>query len=83
MTAKKWDDKNRKKTRAKGRANSAIRAGKIDRQPCERCGTDIGIHAHHEDYSKPLEVVWLCTAHHGERHREINEEKRQAALMFD
>lgn len=26
-------------------------------------------HAHHDDYSRPLDVIWLCPTHHGERHR--------------
>jgi len=30
---------------------------------------------HHEDYSKPLEIVWLCIKHHAERHREIRKDK--------
>lgn len=40
----------------------------LERKPCEICG-DINVNAHHEDYSKPLEVRWLCTKHHGEEHR--------------
>jgi hypothetical protein len=27
--------------------------------------------AHHEDYDKPLEVVWLCQPCHKQRHKEI------------
>ena len=27
------------------------------------------LHGHHEDYSQPLEVVWLCAPCHGLRHR--------------
>lgn len=27
------------------------------------------LHRHHEDYSKPTEIVWLCSACHGARHR--------------
>ena len=48
--------------------NNAIKAGKIVRQPCAVCGVE-KVHGHHEDYTKPLEVDWLCSKHHMERHR--------------
>jgi len=36
---------------------------------CERCDEPYGrIEAHHEDYSKPLEVVWLCISCHRVAH---------------
>lgn len=47
---------------------NAIRDGRLTRQPCEGCGNDKA-HAHHDDYSKPLSVRWLCTKHHAEWHR--------------
>jgi ribosomal protein S27AE len=59
---------------------NAIRDGKLKVQPCERCGYGVGVCGHHEDYSRPLEVVWLCGLCHGRRHREINEERRQKAM---
>lgn len=44
--------------------------GELVPQPCARCGaTPFG--AHHEDYSKPLEVVWLCKKCHVARHLEL------------
>jgi hypothetical protein len=52
---------------------------RLTKQPCERCGSTIRVHGHHEDYSKPLEVMWLCPIHHAERHREIKIEKMAAA----
>lgn len=58
---------------------NAVRGGRLTPQPCERCGTTENLHAHHEDYSKPLDVTWLCQPCHGERHREINEERRRSA----
>ena len=59
-------------------ANNAQKAGKLHKEPCQRCGQVDNVQAHHEDYSKPLDVVWLCPKHHGERHREINEHRRHA-----
>lgn len=47
--------------------SNAIRDGKLEKKACEMCGGPA--HAHHEDYSKPLEVVWLCHKHHMARHR--------------
>lgn len=47
----------------------AIKNGTLIRQPCETCGTTDNIHAHHDDYSKELEVRWLCIRHHKEAHR--------------
>jgi ribosomal protein S27AE len=55
------------RNRARARVNYAIRTGKLVRQPCEICG-DPKSQAHHEDYSKPLEVRWLCDKHHKETH---------------
>ena len=36
---------------------------------CEDCGNIIETEAHHKDYSKPLEVRWLCRACHKIVHR--------------
>lgn len=56
------------KLRARRKVHKAIRSGKLERQPCEVCGITEDIHAHHDDYSKPLEVRWLCRKHHREVH---------------
>lgn len=42
---------------------AAVRRGKISRQGCSVCG-DINAQGHHEDYSKPYEVIWFCDYHH-------------------
>jgi hypothetical protein len=52
--------------------NHAIEYGRMERAACAVCGTNKWVHAHHPDYSKPLEVVWLCAAHHKEVHRKEN-----------
>lgn len=48
---------------------NAIRDGKLVRQPCEVCQSTDRIHAHHDDYTKPLDVRWLCEPCHKEWHR--------------
>ena len=49
--------------------SSKIRAGLLIKQPCEVCGTEEKIEAHHDDYMKPLDVRWLCKKHHQEHHK--------------
>ena len=45
---------------------NAFRRGKISKLPCFICGSDA--EAHHPDYDRPLDVVWLCKQHHREVH---------------
>jgi hypothetical protein len=59
------------KVRAQQILNQEIRKGKIKRSSCVVCGSNLKVHAHHKDYSKPLSVEWLCPVHHRERHKKI------------
>lgn len=45
----------------------AVSSGKIVKQACVICADPIA-QGHHKDYSKPLEVVWLCRRHHKDAH---------------
>jgi hypothetical protein len=64
--------------RARRKAAYAIHRGKLLRGPCEMCGKP-DAHAHHDDYTKPLEVRWLCKPCHNKYHAEKNRSKSQAA----
>jgi hypothetical protein len=57
---------NPEKTKARNAVSNAIRDGRLLRQPCEVCGQKA--QAHHHDYSKPLDVQWLCFKHHRAEH---------------
>lgn len=53
------------KYRAHNAVSNAVRDGKIKRgTECELCKTENNIHAHHDDYAKPLDVRWLCAVCH-------------------
>ncbi len=56
--------------RARELVQNALRRGELTRQPCASCGAVDGVHAHHEDYARPLDVIWLCGRCHRRRHRE-------------
>ncbi len=64
------------KTRAGALVNNAIRKGQLMRSPCEVCGTDERVDAHHDDYTRPLDVRWLCRSHHLRWHAKHGEARR-------
>ena len=45
---------------------NAVRDGRLKKLPCQVCG--VSAIAHHPDYSRPLDVVWLCQPHHKQAH---------------
>jgi ribosomal protein S27AE len=49
----------------------------LHEKPCEVCGATENVHAHHDDYSKPLEVRWLCSRHHAEHHQRVRKMSRR------
>lgn len=53
------------------KANSIVseeyRHNRLTREPCENCGAPDAL-AHHEDYSEPLKIKWLCPSCHAKYH---------------
>lgn len=65
-TTQEWYRNHPARKHAQSKLRRALLAGKIKRLPCFICG---GLaEAHHPDYSAPLDVVWLCSAHHKQAH---------------
>ena len=66
------------KRKAHYAVGNAIRDGKLVKPTaCEECGSSVPsrrLHAHHADYSKPLDVEFLCSRCHGIRHRKYSED---------
>jgi hypothetical protein len=54
---------------ARGKAQRALRAGKLTKTACEKCGS-LEVQMHHPDYSQPLNVTWLCKICHEAWHKE-------------
>lgn len=71
---KLYAERHPEKIKAVQSVNNAIRDGRLVREPCVVCGATPA-QGHHPDYSKPLEVVWLCRKHHGEAHRRYGVER--------
>lgn len=71
---KTWAKKHPNKLRANRKLNYAVSTGRIVKSPCSVCGVDGPVEAHHEDYGKPLDVVWLCVKHHRALHKQEQEE---------
>lgn len=66
---KRMQEKYPEKVSARKKVHQALRSGKLERKPCTICGSTENIEAHHIDYSKPMNVKWICRKHHRELHR--------------
>lgn len=64
-----WKKKNTHKNAAHSLIYLAIKQGVLKKEKCRDCER-IETEAHHNDYTKPLEVIWLCRFHHRlEKHK--------------
>jgi len=64
---KGWRDKHPEKHAAHIAVKNALKDGSLKKKKCPVCGAE-KVEAHHYDYSKPLDVVWLCKKHHRYTH---------------
>jgi hypothetical protein len=68
---KRYRTKHPQKIKAHMVLNYAVTSGKIIRpETCISCGAGGRIEGHHPDYSKPLEVIWVCVPCHKKIHQE-------------
>lgn len=74
MERKRWKSyseltiQQRKKHTARSSTGRAVRAGRIEKQSCRRCGCK-SAQAHHSDYNNIYMVIWLCRKCHGNLHK--------------
>lgn len=61
-----WKVSHPKRRAAQVALGNAVRSKKIIPLPCLICGEKA--EAHHPDYDRPLDVVWLCPSHHKQTH---------------
>ena len=72
MKSEEWRKRYPERKRAHGLVRKAVVAGQIKRGRCEvGRGCSGAVHAHHDDYSKPLDVRWLCASHHALHHSKL------------
>ena len=85
---KKWKERNKGKIRqyliksrkkypykvaARKYVSIALNSGILTRpHVCSKCFKECKTEAHHEDYLKPLEIIWLCRSCHGKEHRKYD-----------
>jgi hypothetical protein len=69
-TTREYNEKNPEKISAQRKVRNAIKTGKLIRSPyCEICKKECKTDGHHEDYNKPLEVIWMCSQCHLYHHQ--------------
>lgn len=67
IDARKYGKRHPERVTAHNKVRHAIEKGILKREPCIICGEN-NAEGHHDDYSKPLKVTWLCKKHHTDLH---------------
>lgn len=67
LAASQYRERYPEKIKARHLLEYAVKSGRMARLPCQFCGEGRS-EAHHEDYSQPLAVVWVCGTCHRERY---------------
>ena len=79
-TYKKKPERDPMKRAARLALGNAVKAGKVVKpEICDVCSQPAPLHGHHDDYSKPLEVIWCCVPCHTAIHAYWRAKKRKAA----
>lgn len=74
---RRWIELNREKRRTHVAVDHAIARGMLSKQTiCSRCGEISQLDAHHEDYSKPFEIIWFCRTCHKKHHAGVQVDER-------
>jgi len=61
----KWREKNKDKCSVYQKVIRALKSGKLKKsEKCQMCNKECNTHGHHYDYSKPLDVIWVCSECH-------------------
>jgi hypothetical protein len=73
-STKRYREKHREKVNAQCQLRDHVKRGNIIKPTtCSICNSDQWIEAHHADYTKPLEVVWLCKKCHVAIHKGLQD----------
>lgn len=75
-------DDDRLKLSCRAKSGVYLRRGKITRKPCEACGSEKS-QMHHHDYTKPLDVTWLCRKCHITEHGKVPGGKKTCSRCGD
>lgn len=81
---KAWARRNPEKHAAHAKVQYAIKWGHLIKpKSCTRCPETHRLHAHHHDYSRPLDVTWLCPLCHKSEHRRLRDKAEALNMSRD
>lgn len=77
----RWAAASPLKKAASTMVGNAVRDGKLLKPAvCSKCNKPGRIHGHHEDYYKPLDVIWLCAACHRAHHKTMKQRETHETI---